>query len=301
MNKTLFCLLLIFLFLFCIKYSNAEKIKIGFIEEIDSSVPVPEFIKKNLIDSIRQKLVDTEKFEIVDRSEKDLHRLFEEMKFSDERVGRVDITDEKKAKYGKIAGIEYIAFVKINDFFRGLEKSKFQTISPQDKSVVRLGVNFKLVNTSTGRIKLEKNINSKKYSSVATENIDVELINKVINSLSYKIVQNIMDELSPIYVMKRTGNTVFVNRGEKCGLKTGDVLEVFAVKKMIDENSLEEVELTYSVGEIKVTNVFDKTSEAEIIEDFGVTKGCIAKIYDTEESAERIKKDLDKKINAEDW
>ena len=303
--KTFLCLLIGF-FLFCITYSYAyaEKLRIGFVEEIDTTIPTPDFIKKNLRDSIRQNMVNSGKFEVVDRSEKDMNRLFEEMKFSDERVGRVDVTDEKKAEYGKIAGMEYMVLVTINDFFSGLEKSKFQTIRQEDKNVLRLGANLRLINTSTGKIKIEKSVTTKKYSSfvVGGGSIDTELANKTIKSLSDKIVRKIMDELYPISIVERVGNIVFINRGQDNGLKVNDALEVFTIKKVIDESTQEDVSLAYSIGKIKITNVSDDTSQAEIIEDFGVTKGCIAKMLDTkEETAESIKKDIDKKISAEDW
>jgi len=233
-----------------------------------------------------------------------MNRLFEEMKFSDERIGRVDITDEKKAEYGKIAGMEYMVLVTINDFFSGLEKSKFQKISPQDKNVLRLGANLRLINTSTGKIKLEKSITAKKYSSsvIAEGSIDAELANKTIKLLSDKIVRKIMDELYPISIVERNGNSVFINRGQDNGLKVNDTLEVFAIKKVTDESTQEDVDLAHPIGKIKITNVSDRTSQAEITEDFGVAKGCIAKISDMEEaSVENIKKSIDKKINAEDW
>jgi len=285
-------------------YAYAEKMRIGFVEEIEATVPTPDFIKKNLRDSIRQNMVNSGKFEVLDRNEKDMNRLFEEMKFSDERIGRVNTTDEKKAEYGKIAGMEYMVLVTVNDFFSGLEKSKFQTISPQDKNVLRLGANLRLVNTSTGKIKLEKSIIAKKYSSsVAVEgSIDTELANKTIKSLSDKIVRKIMDELYPISIVERNGNSIFINRGQDNGLKVNDILEVFAIKKVTDESTQEDIDLAHPVGKIKITNVSDKTSQAEITEDFGVVKGCIAKISDAEvATVEDIKKSIDKKINAEDW
>ena len=63
------------------------------------------------------------------------------------------------------------------------------------------------------------------------------------------------------------------------------------------------VDLEFSVGKIRVTNVSDKTSQAEIVEDFGINKGCIAKIAESKEPSEtqKIEGEIGNKSNAADW
>lgn len=284
--------------------ANAEKMRVGFVEQIDSTVDVPDVIKQNLKEAIRQNLVNSGKFEVVDRNQKDINRLFEEMKFSDERIGRVDANDAKKAEFGKISGMEYMVLVSINDFFTGEEVSKFQKTDPGNKAVVRLGVNLRLLNASTSRIQLEKSVSAKRLSAIkaAAVQMDTELVNKVIKALAEKVVRQVMDEVYPILIIERTGNSAFINRGKDSGIAVGEEMDVFVMKKVTDDGTQETVDLAKAVGKVKVTNVSDKTAEVEITEDFGVSKGCVVKMKDKDQSvAEDVAKTIEKKKNAEDW
>jgi len=284
--------------------AHAEKMRVGFVEQIDSTVDVPDVIKQNLKDAIRQNLVNSGKFEVVDRNQKDINRLFEEMKFSDERIGRVDANDAKKAEFGKISGMEYMVLVSINDFFTGEEASKFQKTDPGNKAVVRLGVNLRLLNASTSRIQLEKSVSAKRLSAIKTAEgqMDMELVNKAVKALAEKVVRQVMDEAYPILIIERNGSSAFINRGKDSGITVGEEMDVFVMKKVTDDGTQETVDLAKAVGKVKVTNVSDKTAEVEVTEDFGVSKGCVVKMMDKDQSVvEDVAKTIEKKKNAEDW
>ncbi|MEI7999340.1 MAG: CsgG/HfaB family protein [Candidatus Omnitrophota bacterium] len=306
MNK-----IIVSIFFFCglvllSSLAYADKMRIGFVEQIDSTVEVPEAIKQNLKEGIRQDLVNSGKFEVVDRNQQDTNRLLEEMKLSDQRLGRVDATDTKKAEFGKLAGMEYMVLVSINDFFSGEEPSKFQNTSPGKRPIIRLGVNLRLLQTSTGKIQLEKSVLAKRTSQKAIEGqpeaLDMELVNKVIKTLSDKVLRQVMDEAYPVLIMDRNGNSAFVNRGQDSGIAVGDEMEVFAMQKATDEGTQEIVNLAHSVGKIKVVSVSDKTAQVEITEDFGISKGCVAKVKVADQvTTEDVAKSIEKKKNAEDW
>ncbi len=284
--------------------AHAEKMRVGFVEQIDSTVDVPEAIKQNLKEAIRQNLVNSGKFEVVDRNQKDINRLFEEMKFSDERIGRVDTNDAKKAEFGKISGMEYMVLVSINDFFSGEEASKFQKTDPGNKAVVRLGVNLRLLNATTSRIQLEKIVSAKRLSAIkaGVGQMDMELVNKAIKTLAEKVVRQVMDEVYPILIIERNGSSAFINRGKDSGITVGEEMDVFVMKKVTDDGTQETVDLAKAVGKVKVINVSDKTAEVEVTEDFGVSKGCVVKVLDKDQSvAEDVAKTIEKKKNAEDW
>ena len=307
-NRIILGLVLCCTMAFLPSVAHAEKMRVGFTDQIDATVAVPDSIKQNLKDAIRQNLVNSGKFEVVERNEKDIKRLFEEMKLSEERIGRVDVNDSKKAESGQLAGMEYMVLVTINDFFNGEEPSKFQNTSPGNKSVLRLGVNLRMVHASTGKIQLEKIVSAKKSSASKVAEgqlggLDMELANKAIKALSEKITRQVMDEAYPILILERNGNSAFINRGADSGIKVGDAMEVFAIKKVTDTGTQEMVDLAHSVGKIKVASVSDKTAQVDVVEDFGIAKDCIAKFLEMDEAAtvEAIKGSLDKKATAEDW
>jgi len=306
MKRIIFGLLVFCITLFLTGLARAEKMRIGFLEQIDATIDVPDAIKQNLKDAIRLSLVNSGKFEVVDRNQKDINRLFEEMKFSEERVGRVDANDPKKAEFGKLAGMEYMALVTINDFFTGEEASKFQATSPGNKVVVRIGVNLRLLNASTGRIQLEKSVSAKKLSVAKASGgqpdvLDMELVNKVIKALAEKTVRQVMDEAYPILILERSGNIAFVNRGKDSGIAVGDEMEVFIIKKVIDEGVQETVDIARPVGKVKVTNISEKTAQVEILEDFGIAKECVLKPMNQERAAADVTKSIDKKMQTDDW
>jgi hypothetical protein len=278
----------------------AEKMKIGFVEEVDATVEVPDVVRQNLKEAVRKNFVESGKFDVVDRTQKDVDRLFEEMKFSDERIGRVDVNDDKKAEYGKMSGMEYMVLVNINDFFSGGEPSKFQQTDPGNKPVVRVGANVRLLNTSTGKIHLEKSLSAKRISRKAVSGGD--LTKKAVEMLAEKVSLAVMDEIYPIMIIQKTGNSAFINRGKDSAITAGQEMNVFVADQVLDEGTGEMLDLMKEVGKVKVKNVSEKTAEVEIVEDFGVDKGCILKPVDQEAvMAEDIAETIEQKKNAEDW
>jgi hypothetical protein len=278
----------------------AQKMQIGFVEEVDATVEVPDVVRQNLKEAVRKNFVESGKFDVVDRTQKDVDRLFEEMKFSDERIGRVDVNDDKKAEYGKMSGMEYMVLVNINDFFSGEEASKFQQTDQGNKPVVRVGANVRLLNTSTGRIRLEKSLSAKRVARGASSVGD--LTKKAVEMLAGKVSLAVMDEIYPIMIIQKTGDSAFINRGKDSSIAVGQEMNVFVAEQVLDEGTGETLDLMKEVGKVKVKNVSQKTAEVEIIEDFGVDKGCILKPVDQEAvMAEDIAETIEKKKNAEDW
>ena len=78
-NKIILGLVSFCIIVFLPNISFADKMSIGFVEQIDSTVDVPDAIKQNLKEAIRQNLVNSGKFDVVDRNQKDIARLFEEI------------------------------------------------------------------------------------------------------------------------------------------------------------------------------------------------------------------------------
>lgn len=309
MLKKLIFLLVLFSVIIVGTNVYAEKMRIALQEEVDSSIEIPEFIQENLKNKIREKINNSKKFDVIMRNQKDIKRLLEEQKFSDERIGRVDTEDEKRAQYGKFAGVEYFVSVDIKDFYEGMEEARFKKVKSEDKHFVRLEVGLRLLHASTGRIKLEKSLVDKESKQVggyydSDISSDRETVNKLIDKISGKIVKEILNELYPIKILKKMGNSVFLNRGEESGIKKGSELEVFAIEKVKDEDTDEEVNLEMPVGKIRITSASGKTSQGEIIEDMGINvENCIARVT-TEESlkAKVIKKNIEEKEeDDEDW
>ncbi len=287
-----------------------EKMRLGLSDEIATSVKLPDFVTGTLRSKVREHLVNSKKFDVISRSSKDMKKLFEEIKFASSRIGRVNEDDKKKAEYGKIAGIEYAIFIEVNDWFVGNESSKFKNINAPSRQLVRIGASLRIVHTSTARLKAEKSVTCKQYKAIRGGNYgghsapDRELANKVLDALALNICSMIMDELYPIKVVEKMGKQLFLNRGKAHGIKKGLLYEICALKKTKDEDTGEMLELEFPVGKAKVVSVAAKTSRAMILEDFGINKGCVAKLVEPTADAKKAshtKKKAKTEIREKEW
>jgi hypothetical protein len=243
--------------------SYAQKMAIALSEEIEASVSVSAPVKEELKRGIKERLVNSGKFEVVERKTSDLKQILEEQKLSSDRVARVDANDSKKAEFGKLKGIEYVVFVVLTQIKNGVEKDPYTALKAADRSFRNAGANVKIIHASTGKIEFDRNITA---SGTPSSTMGV---------LSVKIVDGIIDDLYPMKILERADKEVLINRGMEHGIKIGALYEAFAVRKVTDKDTQEALDVDYPVGKIKITSVSDKTARAALVSDSGINVGCI--------------------------
>ena len=90
----------------------------------------------------------------------------------------------------------------------------------------------------------------------------------------------VADVIYPARIVSKIDRQVTISRGEGSGVAVGQVWEVFALgEEMLDPDtgaSLGREEL--KVGQVRISRVNPKTSQAEIVSDSGIDKGALLRL-----------------------
>lgn len=245
----------------------AQKMKVALEDEVKVTAKISPEMVENLREKVREDLINSGKFDVIERNNEELKKLLDEQKSSDERLGRVDPDDARKATWGKIAGVEYFIMLSVKSYREGVTPSKFKQVNAKGTPYASIEVGLRLLNTSTARIKAAKSVTAQSSNASGA-----------VAAVSKKAVEHILDELYPIRILEKMGQMVFINRGQEHGIKGGESLEVFALKPTRDPDTGEDVDLELSVGKLKVTSVSARQAQCQVAEDFGVDVGCIARL-----------------------
>ncbi len=239
-----------------------------------------------IIESLDSQLIDrvnaTRKFEVVSRS--DLADVIKEQDLG--ASGNVDA--KTAAQSGKLAGAKYLLVATVDDFDDYLEKATFEgTGQTATKRVFRFSVVGKIYDSSTGKL-LEsanfqtgndefKQIQMDRSYSVKSGELSDEMMVAIARSMAEKIALHVADVIFPAKVLIRRDDIVTINRGEGGGVAPGDVFNVYALgEELIDPDTKESLgREEVKVGQVKITQVNPKTSQAQVIEDSGIDKGAV--------------------------
>jgi curli biogenesis system outer membrane secretion channel CsgG len=239
-----------------------------------------------IIQSLDSQLIDrvnaTRKFDVVSRS--DLADVIKEQDLG--ASGNVD--SKTAAKAGKLAGAKYLLVATVDDFDDYIEKATFAgTGQTATKRVFRFSIVGKLYDSTTGKLIESANFQTgndefkqiqmdRNYTEKNGELSD-EMMVGIARSMAEKIALHIADVIFPAKVLIKRDNIVTINRGEGGGVAEGDVFNVFAQGEELKDpdtgESLGREEV--KVGQVKISQVNAKTSQAQVMEDTGIDKGAV--------------------------
>jgi|SRR5690242_6673306 len=249
-----------------------------------------------IIESLDSQLVDrinaTRKFDVVSRS--DLSDVIKEQDLG--ASGNVDARSAAKA--GKLAGAKYLLVATVDDFQDYMEKAVFEgTGQTATKRVFRFSVVAKIYDSSTGKL-LEsanlqtgndefKQIQMERSYTVKSGQLSDEMMVAVARNMAEKIAVHVANVIFPAKVLIRRDNIVTINRGQGGGLSEGEVFNVFAQGEELKDPDTGEVlgREEVKVGQVKITQVNARMSQAEILEDSGIDKGAVLRKAQTQEPA----------------
>jgi hypothetical protein len=93
-----------------------------------------------------------------------------------------------------------------------------------------------------------------------------------------KLAQDVVALLRPAKVLSVTGRQLLINRGTEAGFASGDLLDVFAVRQVKDDDSGEIFFEEIPVGQAIITRLDKKQSYANISgDDLGIAKGAVVR------------------------
>lgn len=249
-----------------------------------------------IIESLDGQLIDrinaTRKFTVVSRS--DLSDVTKEQDLG--ASGNVDA--KTAAQAGKLAGAKYLLVATVDDFQDYLEKAMFEgTGQTATKRVFRFSVVAKIYDSSTGKL-LEsanfqtgndefKKIQMERSYTVKTGLLSDEMMVAVARDMAEKIAVHMANVIFPAKVLIRRDNMVTINRGEGGGVAVGEVFNVFAQGEELKDPDTGEVlgREEVKVGQVKITQVNAKLSQAEVLEDSGIDKGAVLRKAPTQQPA----------------
>lgn len=226
----------------------------------------------------------TSVFQLVERNRKaDLER---EQGFA---AVAVDPNDKNAAQAGKMAGAKYQFLPEIDSFEDTSETAEYQAIGRSSMSrKLFLSVLVKIVDNTTGKLlpdspsiqltKTEEIENARIGQLSGSDQVIVYLAKEMANRLS----QEIVGYLRPAKVLSVTGRQVMFNRGSEAGFKKGDLVEIYAVQNVKDEDTGETFRNEVPVGQGVIERIDKKQSYARINgDDMGITKGCVVRFMKT--------------------
>jgi TolB-like protein len=224
-----------------------------------------------LMDVFNRVLVNTRKFNVVDR--KRLDRIRSEQKFG--RSGLVDAGT--RARIGKILGAEYLVMGTVTDY--SVAPPREMAYGSGWTRPVRISVEVQVVDSSSGQIVSAKKSVGTAQSRVSDPNaagrIPREALEKAAEEVANDAVIRILSAAYPIKIVDVSGDEVRLNRGEGGGVEVGSVLRCFAPgKKLIDPDTKESLGTSeIPAGSVRVTEVLAKVSVARVLENSGLAAG----------------------------
>jgi len=245
-------------------------------------------LSENLRSQLEVAISSTRIFNIVERERlKDL-KLEQEFNASGGTGDAVDV------KQFNVTGAKYVLFPKITAYELKKTVSEYSAIDRQSSSVIiSATVQSKIVDTSTGIalpdiVSISKSVTqnydlSKKGTKVSVDMLVDDLSKKISDATAWGLINMIR----PPKILAVTSGQAMVNRGETAGFTKGLSVKIYAVEKIVDEDTGESFDNEVEVAEGQIIRSNTKQSYLKIVgEDLGAAKGCIVRaVYKDEKPA----------------
>ncbi len=251
-------------------------------------------VGQGMADMLVTALVKSGEYIVIERQE--LEKIIKEQQLGQTGL----VTPQTAAKLGKLLGVELAVVGSVTEF--GYTKSSkglsFKGIGGGLSTYkATVGIDVRLINTSTGEILAAENVRKEKKSrGVAFHNnrlnfrdqkqFDESVVGKAVRAAIEEIVKLINKQMENIpwqgKVIMQKGTDVFINAGSKVGLKSGDRLVVYREgEELIDPDTglnLGATETRVGVIEIVADLANGKAAKARIAEGDNFQKGDIVRL-----------------------
>ncbi len=229
------------------------------------------------------------RFDIVARQ--DLSDILAEQDLAES--GNVDMSDPQTARAGRLAGAGYVATVTVDNFQDVVATTSFAGQfgdSTAERRTIQIQATLKIFDSSTGTlaepisITIERTVLNELLPGVAERGRATNaLIGEVARQFATEAANELLDRLAPAKVIALTLGVATLNRGEGTGIEVGQYWQLFfGGQQMIDPDTGESLGAEeVPIGWGKVVSVQPRVSRIEVIQDFGVDRGTIARLVET--------------------
>ena len=196
-----------------------------------------------------------------------------------------DVNDKNAAQTVKKAGARF-AFLPIIDGFADtsetVEHRLIDRVSLHRK--LFLSAVVRIVDTKTGAllpdspsVQLSRTEERENVRNDAVSRGD-DVIVTLAKEMAKRLSQDAVALLRPAKVLTVTGKQVLINRGSEAGFTKGDLVEIYSVQEIKDEDTGERFRNEVSVGQAIINRIEKNQSYATISgDDLGITKGCVVR------------------------
>jgi curli biogenesis system outer membrane secretion channel CsgG len=201
----------------------------------------------------------------------------------------VDPNDKNAAQAGKMAGAKFAFLPQIDGFEDSSETTEHKAIGRASLSrKLFLSVVVQIVDTTSGKLLPDSpSIQLTKTEEVEHARIGQlsgsdEVIVSLAKEMARKLSQDVVALLRPAKVLTVTGKQVMFNRGSEAGFAKGDLVEIYAVQNVKDDDTGEVFRNEVPVGQAVISRIDKNQSYAGISgDDAGITKGCVVRAVKT--------------------
>jgi curli biogenesis system outer membrane secretion channel CsgG len=262
------------------------KVQPSVIEMAEKKNSLPEL--KRVFNSLETQFISalnaTRVFQLVERNRKADIEL--EQGFA---AVAVDPNDKNAAQTGKMAGAKFAFLTQIDGFEDKSETSEYKAIGRASLSrKLFLSATVQIVDTTTGKL-LPDSPSVQLTKTEEVENAKIgqlsgsdEVIVALAKEMAKKLSQEVVALLRPAKVLTVTGKQVMFNRGSEAGFNKGDLVEIYAVQNVKDDDTGEVFRNEVPVGQATINRI-DKNQSYAVIsgDDMGITKGCVVRFVKT--------------------
>ncbi len=200
-----------------------------------------------------------------------------------------DSDDKNTAQTGRTAGAKFAFLPQIDGFEDKTDTTEYQAIGRVSQSrKLFLSAVVQVVDTTTGKLLPD----SPSVQLTKTEVIEYamtgqlsggdEIIVALAKEMAKRLSQEVVALLRPAKVLTVNGRQVLFNRGSEAGFAKGDLVEIYTVQDVKDEDTGELFRNEVSVGQAVISRIDKNQSYATINgEDMGITKGCVVRFVKT--------------------
>jgi len=192
------------------------------------------------------------------------------------RLASDEIDNFTLAETGRQFGINAIVTGTLRDITSN-KKQKGMWWFKETRDFAQIEIVIEVYDTQTAAkltdevISREIEIEDSESTTISSEkNTDLPAVNNVLTEISYEIGKNIGNTIKNWpwngYITSITGNTVVISSGEKAGLLSGDIFEVFDNEVIIKgQNGQHFSGYGHKTGEIQITKVSPESSKASLV------------------------------------
>lgn len=201
----------------------------------------------------------------------------------------VDLDDKSAEETGKMAGAKFAFLPRIDGFEDKSETAEYQAIGRESLSrKLFLSAVVRIVDTTTGKLLPD----SPSVQLTKTEEVEFgrigqlsgsdEVLVALASEMAKKLSREAVALLRPAKVLTVTGRQILFNRGSDAGFAKGDLVEIYAVQNVKDEDSGEMFRNELPVGQAVISRIEKNQGYANISgDDMGITKGCVVRFMKT--------------------